>query len=93
MKEVIPKGESEVLTSKHLKPQGYFFYVGNVYPHKNIKLAIQAIVKLNENIGDKITFAIAGSKDLFTERLQKEIVSLKAEKFVKVGCDICWQSV
>ena len=39
----------------------YFVYVGNAYPHKNLKRAAEA---------SPITLAIASSRNVFTKRLE-----------------------
>jgi len=77
-------GELEVMSNYGLANKSYFFYVGNAYPHKNLSKAIEAISLLNkENVG-KVLFVMAGSRDIFIDRLEKEIDKLKAGEFVKI---------
>src|SRR5258708_39890714 len=59
-----------------------FIYVGNGYCHKNLKRAIEAIKQLNKE--NKVIFKIISSRNIFTQRLEKLIKKLKAEKFVKL---------
>lgn len=75
---------SKVLKKYKLEAQKYFVYVGNVYPHKNLKRAIEAIAFLNGARKDKVLFAIASSRSVFTKRLEKTIRSLQAEKYVSL---------
>lgn len=72
-----------VLKKYKLKANNYFIYVGNTYPHKNISRAIEALVRLNEDREEKVTLAIASSRDVFTKKLEKEIGKYSAEKYVR----------
>ncbi len=56
----------------------YFLYVGNAYPHKNLERAIKASINL------KTDFYIVSSRNVFTNRLEKLIKKLKAEKYVRL---------
>jgi glycosyltransferase involved in cell wall biosynthesis len=62
----------------------YFFYVGNAYPHKNLRRVIQAVVELNRRPYDKFIFAIASPRNIFTDRLEREIKNLGAGKYIKL---------
>jgi glycosyltransferase involved in cell wall biosynthesis len=62
----------------------YFIYVGNAYPHKNLESAIDAVTKLNEGSSDKVLLAIAGSRDVFKDRLKKYIEKRNADKYVRL---------
>lgn len=62
----------------------YFLYVGNAYPHKNLKKAVEAIVLLNRQSKEKVVFAIGGSRGVFKKRLVEGIKRLGAEKYVKL---------
>lgn len=52
---------------KTLTPKSYYLYVGNLYPHKNVDLIIQAYLK---NKVDK-NLVICTKKDNFSDRLKK----------------------
>lgn len=54
----------------------YFLYVGNAYPHKNLTRLIRAVVSL------KVNLKIASSRDVFIQRLEKEIKRLDAQRNV-----------
>ena len=62
----------------------YFIYVGNAYPHKNLKRLIEATVNLNKKVKESIELYIVSSRNVFTKRLEKLITELKAEEFIKL---------
>lgn len=69
------KGSRElaVLAKFKLVNANYFFYVGNAYPHKNLEIVLHALADLNQKRGISTQFVVAGSRDLFMERLRKLI--------------------
>ncbi len=62
----------------------YFVYVGNAYPHKNLKRLIQATILLNVNRSEKIILVIASARNVFTSRLEKMVSELKAKDVVRL---------
>jgi len=46
----------------------FVFYTGNLYPHKNIELAIKAVEIFNKSHNHKLTLAIACSRSIFRDR-------------------------
>ncbi len=70
--------DREILTKYNLEPRKYFLYIGNAYPHKNLKRAIEAVVQ------SRSTLAISGARDVFLERLQKLVGDLHAKDNVKL---------
>lgn len=60
----------------------YLLYVGNAYPHKNIKKAIQAVGNVNSKT--KLFFTIVSARNIFVERLNKYIQKNNFTKFVKI---------
>lgn len=76
--------ELETLAKYKLANKDYFFYVGNAYPHKNLESAIKATIDLNKKKGVNVLFVIAGSKDIFMERLRKVIDKLNADEYIKL---------
>ncbi len=62
----------------------YVFYVGNVYPYKNVGSTVRALAELRHSHPDVI-LVVAGKKDSFThdlERLAKDLGIEGAVKFV-----------
>ena len=62
----------------------YYIYVGNAYPHKNLKRLIEAMVSLNKKVKENIKLYIVSSRNVFTKRLEKLVVQLKAEDYIKL---------
>lgn len=62
----------------------YFIYVGNAYPHKNLKRLIEAVVSLNKKVKENIELYIVSSRNVFTKRLEKLTAELKAEEYIKL---------
>lgn len=65
---------------KKLDFEPFFFYVGNVYPHKNLERGILAIKKLNLKRTSQIKLVIAGKEDFFLKRLKVYARDNQAEK-------------
>jgi len=66
------------------KPNNYFVYTGNAYPHKNLTRLVEAIVLLNEKRKEKISLKIASSRSVFTDRLISLVKENNAEKYVEL---------
>ena len=62
----------------------YFIYVGNAYPHKNLKRLIEAVMNVNKKVKEDIQLYIVSSRNVFTKRLEKLIAELKAEECIKL---------
>jgi len=60
----------------------YFLYVGNVYPYKNVGRLLKAIKMLNEEAGKQAQLVLVGARDIFRERLEREIVRKDVLKYV-----------
>jgi glycosyltransferase involved in cell wall biosynthesis len=58
--------------------QPYLIYVGNAYPHKNLIQLIKAIKKTS------LKLIIVTGRDIFYQRLRKQIKSLEAQPKVKI---------
>jgi glycosyltransferase involved in cell wall biosynthesis len=69
------------ITQKYkLKNKQFFVYTGSVYPHKNIERLIKAFLNINRK---EIILAIVCSRSIFSEKLEKTIRGLGAEKKIK----------
>lgn len=62
----------------------YFLYVGNAYPHKNLKRLFEAMVALNENSSEKIVLKVSSGKSAFTKRLEDLIKKLNAGEYIEL---------
>ncbi len=68
----------------------YFLYVGNAYPHKNIEMMMHAFSRFKEN-HPFVQLVIAGRKDMFSKRLEKEAselgLNLENVRFIDLPTD------
>lgn len=80
----LEKKEQLILGKYGLSKNKYFVYAGNAYPHKNLRRAIEAILALNRNSKEKYLFAIVCARNVFSQKLAKEIKDLGAEEYVKL---------
>ena len=64
-------------TSK-LKVGNYLLYTGNLYPHKNINIILQALPQL-----PNLQLKIISAKNVFQKRLRQQVEKLKLQKQVK----------
>jgi len=74
--------DSSAFLKKNKIVSPYLLYVGNAYPHKNLKRAIEAIASLQKK--RKINFVIVSARNVFFERLNIFIKSNNYTDFVKV---------
>ena len=82
--EDIKPSSGEKVMKKYSISQPYFIYNGNAYPHKNLNRAIEAMVQLNKVSDGQVLFVIASARNVFVERLKRQVKDLKAEKCVKL---------
>ncbi|MEK7112170.1 MAG: glycosyltransferase family 1 protein [Patescibacteria group bacterium] len=84
--DALPGGKNTqaLLTKYNLKPYEYFIYTGNAYPHKNLERAMEALAHLNKEREEPIAFAIACARSVFTEKLEKLVSRMDAQKYVKL---------
>jgi glycosyltransferase involved in cell wall biosynthesis len=73
---VIPPREARSVSLTALGVyQPYFLYVGNAYPHKNIEMMMHAFSQFHE-LHPLAQLVIAGRKDIFSKRLEREASEL-----------------
>ena len=79
------KGNEEMILRKFgLLHHKFFIYMGNAYPYKNLKRVIEALVLLNERSKVKFQFVIVTSRNVFAEKLKKDIKTHNADNFIKL---------
>lgn len=88
---VIPPRETRSVSLTALGVyQPYFLYVGNAYPHKNIEMMMHAFSQFHNN-HPYTQLVIAGRRDFFSQRLEKEAkeLGLSAEnvRFIDLPTD------
>ncbi len=81
---VIYEGVSLMNSKAAQSPENYFLYVGNAYPHKNIKTLLRAIGLLNEKSQKVFKLVLVTPRDVFTDRLKKQMKELHVSKFVEI---------
>ncbi len=75
--------ERKKVLRKYRISKPYFLYVGNVYPHKNVLQLIEAVKKLHQEF-PQIELVIVCARNVFQERIVKQIEKLKAANFVRL---------
>ncbi len=63
--------EKKMMEKYNLKEGKYLFYYGNLYPHKNIERAIEAVNSFNKNNKSKLTIAVASDHNKFSKKLNE----------------------
>lgn len=58
------------LKSQTTKPEKYFLHVGNVYPHKDPKVLVDAFSKLND---EAVSLIFVGKQDHFMKKLEEYV--------------------
>ena len=72
-------------SSKQIPGHGDFFlYVGNVYPHKNVEMLLQAYVVYKNRVKNPAKLVFVGPDDYFYRQMELLTVSLGLEKFITV---------
>lgn len=74
---------SESVLEKYGVKKPYLFYVGGLYPHKNVESAVRAIAFFNGQ-GGKLNFVIASARSVFKDRFEEFLKSEKKGQFVKL---------
>jgi len=60
-------------------PENYLIYTGNLYPHKNINIILEALKKIPD-----IKLKIICARNFFSEKLSKQIKQMKLTKQVEM---------
>ncbi|HEB13885.1 MAG TPA: glycosyltransferase family 1 protein [candidate division WWE3 bacterium] len=72
----------ERVLGKYNISKPYLLYVGNVYHYKNVSRLLDAIKILNEEKGKNVQLVLVGARDVFRQRLEREIVEKGVLKYV-----------
>src|SRR3989339_173128 len=80
----LSESENKQILSKYGLVQPFVVYTGSVYPHKNVDLLIDAIVRFNQAHELDLQLAIISARNVFYERLQGKIREKGAESYVKL---------
>ena len=74
--------QKEILSLYQIR-KPYLLYVGNLYPHKNIPLLIEAVKRARQKI-PALNLVIVCGRNVFWERLKKTIKASQSENFVRL---------
>jgi glycosyltransferase involved in cell wall biosynthesis len=77
------RSKSNVKEKYNIK-NDYFLHVGNVYPHKNVESAIDALITVNKKTSKNINIVISCSRNEFSKKLNNIIRQKRAQKVVKM---------
>ena len=78
------KSDLSIVKKSDLINKKYLFYVGNSYPHKNLKMGIDAVIHYNLNNKTKIYYCIVSSRSFFTEKLNNYLKNKKGKEYIKI---------
>lgn len=70
------KAKQSFVGDRHgLRPRddGYFLYVGNAYPHKNLDFLIKAYEEFRKTSKDEVQLILVGKDDFFYKRLREKV--------------------
>lgn len=77
------KPDNSIFKKHHLPDQPYFIYTGSAYPHKNLKLLIDAIKHMNQSTNLPINLYIVSSRSVFLDQLKNYASNIKASNHLK----------
>ena len=80
----LDKQSAKSILDKYDLVQPFLIYTGNVYPHKNLDILIEAVVEHNKNREVDLVLAIVCARSVFQERLKKKVDQLHAGDQVKM---------
>lgn len=77
------RNETEMILKKYMIERPFVIYTGSVYPHKNIRRLITAVKQIT---CQDLKLVISCSRNIFLNRLNEEIIKLKAkDKVILAG--------
>ncbi|OGD83641.1 hypothetical protein A2572_01290 [Candidatus Collierbacteria bacterium RIFOXYD1_FULL_40_9] len=78
-----PKIATKTLTDYNLQ-KPFVIYTGNVYPHKNLDVLIDAVLSHNSKKEVDLNLAIVCARSVFYKRVEAKIASHKAQNIIKL---------
>lgn len=70
--------------NKYNLVQPFVVYTGNVYPHKNVDLLIDAVLAHNSKKEVDLNLAIVCARSVFYKKIEEKISKLNAQKYIKL---------
>ncbi len=83
-KTKLPVSEANELLNKYDITQPFLVYTGNLYPHKNVDLLMEAVVEHNKKKEVDLCLAISCARSVFYSRAEEKIRQLGGEKYIKL---------
>jgi len=80
----LSEAEKKQILSQFGLVQPFVIYTGSVYPHKNVDLLIDAVIKHNLTKEVDLMLAIVCARNVFYERINRMIIQKGAESFIKL---------
>ncbi|EKD53128.1 MAG: glycosyl transferase, group 1, partial [uncultured bacterium] len=81
---VLTEKEKKEVLSRYGLSQPFLVYTGSLYPHKNVDLLIDAVVKHNQNKELDLQLALICSRSVFWERTNQKIIDRGLQDTVKM---------
>lgn len=81
---VLSKSQSHQILVKYSLNQPFLVYTGNVYPHKNVDILIDAVALHNQHKEVGLQLAIICARSVFWERLNRRIAERNLQNTVKL---------
>lgn len=83
-KTKLPVSEANQLLNKYELIQPFLVYTGNLYPHKNVDLLMEAVIEHNKKKEVDLCLAISCARSVFYSRAEEKIRQLGGEKYIKL---------
>jgi glycosyltransferase involved in cell wall biosynthesis len=81
---VLSEKEKKEVLSRYGLSQPFLVYTGSLYPHKNVDLLIDAVVKHNQNKELDLELALICARSVFWDRTNKKIIDEGLRNTVKM---------
>jgi len=80
----LSEAEKKQVLSKFGLVQPFVIYTGSVYPHKNVDLLIDAVIKHNQTKEVDLMLAIVCARNVFYERISRRIIEKGAGSYINL---------
>ncbi len=67
--------QTKRMEKRNQRPENYFLYVGNAYPHKNVETLIKGFLLFKKENPSDIRLTLVGKEDFFYKRLKKTLTT------------------
>jgi len=81
----IPDSATLSIFQRHNIDTPYVLYVGNAYPHKNLKFLLQSWKKFNTKQDKKYKLVLVGKENFFYKKIQKLVIAKNIANVIFTG--------